>query len=81
MEPLVYDTSFSHLSRVTSRKKRKFGSGKMGAHDLEQRQACVSMKFESSLKWLPSLQCTVASKVNKAMVMEGIDDGVRCCGF
>jgi hypothetical protein len=35
VKPLVHDTSFSHLSRVTSRKKREFGSVDMGAHDLE----------------------------------------------
>ena len=81
MEPLVYGTSFSHLSCVTSRKKRKFGIGEMRAYDIEQRQVCVSMKLESSLKWLSGLQFTVASKVNKSVVMEAIDDRVGCCGF
>jgi hypothetical protein len=70
VKPLVHDTSFSHFSRMASRKKCKFRIGQMRAYDIEKRQALVAVQLESGIKWLASFQRTVTCKVNKLMMMK-----------
>ena len=78
VQAFVNDASLRHLGSVTSRQKCEFGSGQIRANDLEKGKALLFVKLESSLEWFIRLKSPVARKVDKSVVLKGVENRSGC---
>lgn len=79
MQSLAHDTR--HPGCVTGRKESEFGRGEMGAHDFPERQALISAKLKSGVKWSPYVRGAMTCEVSKSVVAESINDRGGCRSF